>query len=64
MNIIHDAGSARVVELGDLDLRDLRYFATCCEEGQLTAAARRLRIGQPTLSHAMARLERRWGDAS
>lgn len=45
-----------------IDLRDLRYFAACCEEGQLTAAARRLKIGQPTLSHALARLERRIGE--
>ena len=45
-----------------LDLRDLRYFAACCSEGGLTAAARHLNIGQPTLSHAMARLERRLGE--
>ena len=62
MNGIHDTDASPGLELGDLDLRDLRYFAACCEAGQLTAAARRLRIGQPTLSHAMARLERRLGE--
>lgn len=41
-----------------MDLRDLRYFAVCCEAGGLTAAATRLHVAQPTLSHAIARLER------
>lgn len=45
-----------------VDLRDLRYLAACCEEGSLTAAARRLLVGQPTLSHALARLEQRVGE--
>ena len=46
----------------DVDLRDLRYLAACCEAGSLTAAARRLKVGQPTLSHALSRLERRLGE--
>jgi DNA-binding transcriptional LysR family regulator len=54
MNMVNDEA---------LDLRDLRYFAACCAEGGLTAAARRLNVGQPTLSHAMARLERRLGES-
>ena len=45
-----------------IELRDLRYFAACCDDGGLTAAAKRLHIGQPTLSHAIARLERRLGE--
>ncbi len=39
------------------DLRDIRYFATVVEHGSLTAAARALGVSQPTLSHAIARLE-------
>lgn len=53
MNPIHD---------DQIELRDLRYFVACCEEGSLTAAAKRLNIGQPTLSHAMTRLEHRLGE--
>lgn len=44
-----------------MDLRDLRYFAACCEAGGLTAGAARLHVAQPTLSHAIARLERSLG---
>lgn len=53
MNPIHDDA---------IEFRDLRYFAACCEEGSLTAAAIRLKIGQPTLSYAMTRLEKRLGE--
>ncbi|MBN8527183.1 MAG: LysR family transcriptional regulator, partial [Planctomycetes bacterium] len=46
-----------------MDVRDLRYFAACCESGGITAAAARLHVAQPTLSHAIARLERELGQA-
>jgi DNA-binding transcriptional LysR family regulator len=39
------------------DLRDIRYFAAVVEQGSLTKAATSLRVSQPTLSHAIARLE-------
>lgn len=39
------------------DLRDIRYFAAVVEHGSLTKAAAVLRVSQPTLSHAIARLE-------
>lgn len=38
--------------------RGLRIFATAASTGNLTAAARRLGIGQPAVSHAISRLER------
>jgi DNA-binding transcriptional LysR family regulator len=39
------------------DLRDIRYFAAVVEQGSLTRAARELGVSQPTLSHAIGRLE-------
>ena len=45
-----------------MELRDLRYFLAAVECGSLTAAALRLHAGQPTLSHAVARLERELGE--
>ncbi|MFG2822749.1 LysR family transcriptional regulator [Kitasatospora sp. NPDC048365] len=45
----------------DMDTRLLRYFAAVCEEGQLTAAAARLRIAQPTLTKQIRRLEEQLG---
>jgi LysR family cyn operon transcriptional activator len=39
------------------DLRDIRYFASVVERGSLTLAARELGVSQPTLSHAITRLE-------
>jgi DNA-binding transcriptional LysR family regulator len=39
------------------DLRDIRYFASVVEHGSLTRAAAQLKVSQPTLTHAIARLE-------
>jgi DNA-binding transcriptional LysR family regulator len=44
-----------------LDLRQLRYFVAMAENGQLTDAARRLQVAQPTLSQALAQLEEELG---
>ena len=44
-----------------MELRDLKYFITCVERGSVTAAARAAHVAQPTLSHALARLEREAG---
>ncbi len=45
-----------------MELRDLIYFLACLDEGHLTQAARRLHVAQPTLSHAIARLEAEAGE--
>jgi DNA-binding transcriptional LysR family regulator len=45
-----------------MELRDLAYFLACLDEGHLTRAARRLHVAQPTLSHAIARLEAEAGE--
>jgi DNA-binding transcriptional LysR family regulator len=44
-----------------MELRDLRYFVACVEHGNVTTAARQAHVAQPTLSHALARLEREAG---
>ena len=44
-----------------MELRDLAYFLACVEHGSVTAAARAVHVAQPTLSHALARLEREAG---
>ncbi len=41
-----------------MNLKQLEYFVAIAEEGQITAAARRLHISQPPLSHELAQLER------
>src|SRR5690349_15567600 len=45
------------------DLRDIRYFTVVVEQGSLTKAAAALRVSQPTLSHAITRLEEALGGA-
>jgi DNA-binding transcriptional LysR family regulator len=45
-----------------VELRDLEYFLACVEEKSVTRAARRVHVAQPTLSHALARLEREVGE--
>jgi DNA-binding transcriptional LysR family regulator len=47
--------------VNELEIRQLRYFVTVAEEGQMTRAARRLQLAQPALSQAMARLEAQVG---
>jgi DNA-binding transcriptional LysR family regulator len=44
-----------------VELRDLRYFLVVAEELQVTRAAARLHVSQPTLSQAIDRLERQVG---
>jgi len=44
-----------------VELRDLEYFLACIEAGSLTRAASRLHVAQPTLSHALGRLEAELG---
>ncbi|MES1208646.1 MAG: LysR substrate-binding domain-containing protein [Pseudomonadota bacterium] len=40
-----------------MELRDLRYFLACVDEGNVTRAGRVVHAAQPTLSHAIRRLE-------
>ncbi len=44
-----------------INLRQLHYFVTVAEEGQLTGAARKLFVAQPALSQAIAQLEQQLG---
>ncbi|MEO6600629.1 MAG: LysR family transcriptional regulator [Polyangiaceae bacterium] len=44
-----------------MELRDLSYFLACVDAGSLTRAARTVHVAQPTLSHALARLESELG---
>ena len=45
-----------------MELRDLEYFLACVDERSVTLAARRVHVAQPTLSHALARLEEEVGE--
>lgn len=45
-----------------MDLRDLEYFLAVVEAKSVTLAARRVHAAQPTLSHALARLETELGE--
>ena len=44
-----------------MELRDLSYFLACVDAGSVTGAARKVHASQPTLSHALARLESELG---
>jgi LysR family cyn operon transcriptional activator len=45
-----------------MELRDLEYFLAVVEAGSVTVAARRVHAAQPTLSHALGRLEAELGE--
>jgi DNA-binding transcriptional LysR family regulator len=44
-----------------MELRDLSYFLACVDAGSITRAARNVHVAQPTLSHALSRLESELG---
>lgn len=44
-----------------MDLKQLRYFAAIAEEGTISAAAKKLHISQPPLSHQLMQLETELG---
>src|SRR5262245_19361515 len=44
-----------------VELRELEWFTTLAETEHVTVASARLNISQPTLSRALARVERRLG---
>lgn len=49
-------------DLGELDLNLLYAFAVVMEEGSMTAAAKRLGVTQPAISHKLRRLREALGD--
>ncbi len=51
-----------MVENPAVELRQLEYFAAIVKEGSLTAAARRCRIAQPSLSQQLRALEEELGE--
>ena len=54
------AASARM-GVGDMELRQLRYFCKACEAGSYTAAAEGLFVTEQTISAAIKKLERELG---
>ncbi len=50
-------------DMPDLETRQLRLLAAIADSGNLTAAAARLRLSQPAVSHALRTLEQRLGTA-
>lgn len=50
-----------MVEVLKLDIKQLRYFYTIVEEGQITSAAKRLHMAQPPLSYQLKALEEELG---
>lgn len=45
----------------NMDIKQLQYFLAICEEGQITAAAKRLHMAQPPLSYQLKMLEEELG---
>ena len=44
-----------------MDFRELEYFVTVCEEMNISRAADRLYVGQPTLTKCLQKLDEEWG---